>query len=193
MAWHGHKLEARSEASAAGDVDLPDFTLGVSGALCRRKRRFSFKTLRFKTPFSCQFLGLRCVKCGFLRFLSFSNSSVDNCSACRLVLGHRRARLETKPGYRAPTHGTAAIFAYILLLFHTAPAGLVSEFGTFLTLSCGITCRSPGVVYSTSECFLWHGLGTLQHGCALPRELSHQPRLPDFWTSSTSTNAHFRP
>ena len=93
---------------AVNDMDLHDFKLKVSGALCRCKRRMSFKTLQLGTPFSCHFLGLRplknCVKYGFLWFLELPSTVLfNNCSDCRLIPVHGRARPETKPiSFRFP-------------------------------------------------------------------------------------------
>ena len=90
---------------------------------------------------------------------------------------------------RAPTpklvQGTdpwnGCIFAGTPIFQHSArPFGVGVRY--LLTLSWRITCRSPRVVYSALGRLsgrVWHGRGTLQHECALPRELNHHT---DFWT-----------
>ena len=134
------------------------------------------------------------VRCGFLRFVEFfSNIALlNNCSTCRLIHGHRRARLETKlgKGYRPNAR------------LHKCPLFLYSagRFGVgvwhFLTQSSGILCRSPRGcvldVWSVSSCRGWHVRGTLQHRCASPHGNYYiNPDCPVLY-ASTGKNVYFK-
>ena len=133
MAWHGHKLEARSEASAASDVDLHDFKLEVSEALRKRKRRISLKTLKLKLRFLANFVVSVMSNVWFPSVSRvFRTSSVEQMQRLQIDSWAQASTPRDQTWYRAPTRPKERLqFSQVSPFCSTQRLPVRVEFGTF--------------------------------------------------------------